>query len=758
MLNFFFPRKIRLQATNELRLLESKKGVSLFQMTGGDPYFTMEWSSKALSDGLYEMIIDLPNGADQLVQPTLYVDSGKGYNEGEAILLNFQRERERVATQFALWNGAKALRFDPSCQPGTVALGDVYLRRMSTTSMLLGHVAREWAETRKTGEIRKGLKRLSSALKKRELPFDRPENTPSGPSAGTAGEGLPRVAINEGRYQIVKSGSDYVYIPPRRPDDLDARLQNLTKKPIFSIVVPSYNTPEPLMQKLLDSVMGQWYPHWELIIVDDASPDPQSKSLLNRLTDPRLKIEWSAKNQGIAGATNTGIELASGDYVVLLDHDDELTLDCLFELALCVNDSDPDYIYSDEDKIDLEGRFSMPHFKPDWSPDTMMSTMYVCHVSCIRRNLLIELGGLRSEYDGCQDWDLILRLTEKTQRICHIPKVLYHWRIIPGSVAAALTEKPYVLDASVRARKEALKRRKLDATIEGVPNHLGYFTVNYHAKNDPLVSIVIPTRDNHAVLERCVTSIIQKSTYRNLEIVVIDNGSVDEGTINYLNTISTQEHIRTIRHDVEFNFSELCNVGADISAGGILLFLNDDTEVLTPDSIERMAGYAQLPHVGAVGAKLLYPHSNQVQHAGIVNLNNGPGHAFLRKDNSEWGYFGRNILNYNWLAVTGACLMVEKQKFNGAGGFDETFPVAYNDVDLCFGLRAAGLFNVMCQQAILYHHESISRGIDDLDPKKLTRLRLERVRLYQKHPQYFGTDPFHNPNLHPNGINFDSTI
>ncbi|ATN33158.1 glycosyl transferase family 2 [Rhizobium sp. ACO-34A] len=715
----------------------------------------MGWPGKALSDGLYEMIIDLPNGADQLIQPTLYVDSGKGYNEDEAILLNFQMEGERVTTQFTLKNGAKALRFDPSCQSGTVAIGDMYLRRMSTTSIFLGHLAREWNETRKTGEIRKGLKRLSSALKKRELPFDRPDNTPSVPSAGALAEGLPKVALNEGRYQITKGGSDYVYIPPRRPDDLEARLHNLTKKPIFSIIVPSYNTPEALMQKLLDSVMDQWYPHWELIIVDDASPDPQSKSLLNRLTDPRLKIEWSAKNQGIAGATNTGIELASGDYVVLLDHDDELTLDCLFELALCVNDNDPDYIYSDEDKIDLEGRFSMPHFKPDWSPDTMMSTMYVCHVSCIRRNLLIELGGLRSEYDGCQDWDLILRLTEKTQKICHIPKVLYHWRIIPGSVAGALTEKPYVLDASRRVREDALRRRGLSGTVEPLKELPGYFSVNYHVVGRPLVSIIIPTRDNAAVLKRCLSSLIENSTYQFKEIIIVDNGSIKEETIQYFELLRSENLAKIVRSDIPFNFSSLCNIGARDANGDILLFLNDDTEVITHDFLERMIGYAQLPHAGAIGAKLLYPETGHVQHAGVINLSSGPTHAFWGIAANLPGYFVRNLLEYNWLAVTGACLMVKKEKFELVGAFDETLPIAYNDVDLCFRLYDAGFFNVMCQRACLYHHESVSRGLDRADSEKLQRLMRDKASLYIKHPRYFQADPFYNINLDPNSLHFE---
>ena len=566
------------------------------------------------------------------------------------------------------------------------------------------------------------------------------------------------IVLDERHRYRVDGRTGYTYIPLRRPVNLNHVIEGLKNRPLFSIVVPVYNTPSDLLSKLLASVTAQWYPHWELILVDDASTSKQTKMDLAKINDPRIVVfNFINNHRGIAGATNTALARAKGDFVVFLDHDDELTEDCLYELALCIDREDPDYIYSDEDKIAPDGRYVEPHFKPDWSPDTIMSTMYVCHVSCVRRSLLEKIGGLRSEYDGCQDWDLVLRLMEKTTRISHLPKVLYHWRIIHGSIAADIGAKPYVLDATRRVREDALKRRGVAGTIEPVEQARGYFRVNYHLTGDPVVSIIVPSRDNSAVLHRCIDSIFGKSSYQNFELIVLDNGSVDPTTLAYLDRISGNKKATVIRHDAPFNFSELNNIGVSKARGEILAFLNDDVEVITVDWLERMGGYAQLAHVGAVGAKLLYPGLREIQHAGLLNLKDGPAHAFLRQQADSPGYYMRNLLEYNWLAVTGACLMIERKKFDSIGGFDESFPIAYNDVDFCFRLRDVGLYNVVCQAVQLMHHESVSRGLDQLTTEKRARLVRDKRHLFDKHPHYFQNDPFYNPNLHPNGLNFEIT-
>jgi GT2 family glycosyltransferase len=558
-------------------------------------------------------------------------------------------------------------------------------------------------------------------------------------------------------YTLVDGPAGYTYINPRKPDRISLIIGEMEHQPKFSLVVPVYNTPAALLEKLLDSVTIQWYPHWQLILVNDAGTLEETRLCLDRIMDERILVLHLPKNRGIAGATNAGLARADGDFIVFLDHDDELTEDCLFELARCIDTENPDYIYSDEDKITPDGNFTQPHFKPDWSPDTMMSTMYTGHVSCVRRNLLDKLGGVRSEYDGSQDWDLVLRLSEKTNRISHIPKVLYHWRIIPASVAADLAAKPYAVEASKRLRVDALARRDLNGTLEPIEQVPGYFRVNYHLQGAPLISIIIPTRDNASLLGRCLSSIGKHSRYRNYELIIIDNGSTDPATLAYLEQIQATGNATVIRHDAPFNFSELNNLGSRSARGEILLFLNDDTEIITEDWMERMAGYAQLRHVGAVGAKLLYPGAREVQHAGIVNLVDGPRHSFLRQPNDIPGYFMRNLLEYNWLAVTGACLMVERKKFQSVGGFDETFTVAYNDVELCIRLLESGLYNVVCQAVSLIHHESVSRGHDHLDAEKRARLEQEKRNLFNTHVRYYQYDPFHSSNLHPRGANFEIT-
>ncbi|WP_221623053.1 glycosyltransferase [Burkholderia sp. Bp8986] len=557
-----------------------------------------------------------------------------------------------------------------------------------------------------------------------------------------------------GRYDLSGTAGGYVYIPPRKPDDIDARIAALAVQPTFSIVVPLYNTPPDLLDAMIGSVFAQWYPHWELVLVDDKSPSPVVRERLAKLDDPRIKIILLDDNRGISGATNAGLEASQGDYIVFFDHDDELTCDCLFELAKCIASEDPDFLYSDEDKIEPDGTYGQPFFKPDWSPDTMMSTMYTCHVSCVRRSLQQRIGGLRSEFDGSQDWDFVLRVTEQANKISHVRKVLYHWRVIPASVASDLNAKPYAVDAGRRARQAAIERRGLTGTMEPVRQLPGYFRASYAYSGEPTISIVIPSKDNGDVLKRCVESIRNKSTYRKFEIILIDNGSRDADTLRSFGDMSQMQGVKVLRHDVPFNYSEINNVGVRESVGEFLVFLNDDTEVVSETWLSDMLGYAQLSHIGAVGAKLIYPGGRQVQHAGLVNLADGPNHAFLLEHADSPGYFARNLLEYNWIGVTGACLMLSREKFDRIGGFDEAFPVAYNDVDLCFRLVKAGLYNVVCPGVELIHYESLSRGRDDANAQKVKRLARDKERLYLKHPDFYMFDPFHNPNLDQQDVNF----
>ena len=563
----------------------------------------------------------------------------------------------------------------------------------------------------------------------------------------------------QGRYALAKPPGSYTYVAPRHSASIDAWIAGLVAPPRFAVVVPVYNTPPALLNALVASVEAQWYPHWQLVLADDASPSEATRSALAQLQHPGIKVIRLDRNQGISGATNAAINAIDTDFdfVVFVDHDDEITVDCLYELARCIERDQPDFIYSDEDKITAEGDYGDPHFKPDWSPDTMMSTMFTCHVSCIRRSVLAKVGGLRSQFDGCQDWDFVLRVSEQTARISHIPRVLYHWRVIPGSTAADIAAKSYILDASRAVREDALRRRGLEGRVEAVTQVPGYFRVVYALRGEPLVSIIIPTRDNAPILRRCIDSIerLTPTTRCRYEIIVMDNGSLEPTSVAYLEELKSHERLRVVRHDAPFNFSELNNLGVRSASGDLLLFLNDDTEILQADWLERLGGLAQLDHVGSVGAKLLFPSGSEIQHAGVLNLANGPVHAFLRQPADMPGYFMRNLLEYDWLAVTGACLMIERRKFEAVGGFCETLPVAYNDIDLCMRLVAGGYYNVVCPAVRLIHHESASRGLDAVDPAKTARLQREMAHLYERNPAYFQRDPFHNPNLHPNGIHFE---
>jgi glycosyltransferase involved in cell wall biosynthesis len=573
----------------------------------------------------------------------------------------------------------------------------------------------------------------------------RPENSPVEAVAGTAA----------GSAQLPSPRGAYTYSPPAmEPAAIGKALLALSRPPLFSVVVPVYNTDPALLRRMIASVQAQWYPHWELVLVDDHSTSAAVREVLGSLVDPRIMVVQIAENRGISGATNEGMVRATGDFIVFLDHDDELTVDCLYELALRIDRDDPDYLYSDEDKLDVDGRFVDPFFKPDWSPDTLMSTMFTCHVSCVRRSLALEVGGLRSEYDGSQDWDFVLRVSERARRIAHVAKVLYHWRITPESCASDLDAKPWAIDAGKRAREDALRRRGQPGELVPVPELPGYYRTRYRMQGQPLVSILVPSRNNGAVLKSCIDSIFARTAYRRFEIVVINNGSTDEATLDYLEALRTREQVCVLDCKVPFNYSEINNAGVRSSHGELLVFLNDDTEVLSADWLEYMGGYAQLPHVGAVGAKLLYPGARTVQHSGVLNLTNGPSHAFAHADAHAPGYFARNMLEHNWIAVTGACLMIERRKFDVVGGLDEDLAVTYNDTALCLSLAEHGFHQVVCPGVELIHHESLSRGKDTLDPARMARGERERVIMFGKHPGFYDHDPFHNPNLAPNDAYF----
>ena len=535
-------------------------------------------------------------------------------------------------------------------------------------------------------------------------------------------------------------------------------IRGMVYRPVFSVIVPVYNTDERWLRRCLDSVMAQLYPDWELCIADDASTEPYIRDLLNEYMkrDKRIRVVFRRENGHISAASNSALELARGDFIALLDHDDEMTVDALYENAALLNEHpDADMIYSDEDKITEEHFRHTPFFKPDWSPDTFLSQMYSGHLGVYRTELIRKIGGFRVGFEGSQDYDLVLRFTEQTSRIHHIPKILYQWRTIQGSTARSADSKNYAYLAAREAIQEALSRRGELGSVECVPDQPGQYRVHYPVQGKPLISIIIPTRDNSPYLDKCLTSIFQQTTYEKYEIIILDNGSLQPETTALFNrwTSLKKDRIRIVRMDVPFNYARLNNEGVRQARGDLICLLNDDTEVITPDWLSELAGHAQRKNVGAVSAVLLYPNAT-IQHAGVILGVSGLANHSHRHWPGTWhGYFGRLLITANYSAVTGACLVVDKQRYIDTGGLDEELAVAYNDVDFCLRLLKAGYRNVVLSHVRLYHNESRSRGFDTAESNQSRFLREAQV-FQARWGDWIANDPYYNPNLTRSGEDF----
>jgi len=530
-------------------------------------------------------------------------------------------------------------------------------------------------------------------------------------------------------------------LTPARLAALREETRRLAYRPTISVVVPVYDVAETWLRAAIESVREQAYENWELCLVNDASPAPHVRPVLDEYAalDARIRVAHLRANSGIAGASNHGLRLATGEFVGLLDHDDVLYTDALAEVVRRL-DRDPalDVLYSDEDKIELDGRRSSPFFKPDWSPDLLLACNYICHLAVYRRSLLEAVGGFRANFEGSQDYDLVLRVTERTRRIAHIPKVLYGWRRVPASVAATVAAKPYAYRAGQAAIAEALARRATEAKVAVFAP--GRYHVRYALRGNPTISIVIPMRDRADLTRQCVASIESKSTYKKIELLVIDNGSVEEASRRLLDELALRH--RVVRYDRPFNYSAINNFGVARATGDYLLFLNNDTEVETPDWLQAMLEHSQRHEVAAVGAKLLYPN-RRIQHAGVFLMGTElavAGHAFKHLPENTEAWFALAQVAREVSAVTAACMMVRRQVFEEMGGFDERIRVAFNDVDLCLRMRQAGYLVVYTPLATLIHHESATRKA--LHPPEDERLVRERWR-----ELLAAGDPYYNPNL-----------
>ena len=536
------------------------------------------------------------------------------------------------------------------------------------------------------------------------------------------------------------------------------RYSDLAVHPRFSVVVPVYNVREDQLVECIESVRGQSYENWELILVDDHSSWESVRTVLRRYQgEENIKVLFRSENGNISRATNDGIAVSNGDFIAFMDCDDVLAPTALYEMAYAINEHpEYDFIYSDEDKLSEDGALRHdPFFKPDWSPDTFFSMMYTNHLAVYRAELVKKTGGLRPEFDGAQDYDFTLRFLELTDnsRIGHIAKVLYYWRERAESAATGAEAKPYALLANQRAKEEALVRRGIPGHTEFV-EEMNQYRVVYDCGVCPLVSIIIPSKDNVEILTQCLESIRKHTGYPNYEIILVDNGSSEENR-EKISSLAERYDVHYHYEKMEFNFSRMCNIGVDLSKGEYLLLLNDDIEVIQDDWLNRMVGQALQSHTGAVGAKLLYPGTTKIQHDGVINRRNGPTHILQKLDDKYVYYYGRNRLDYDCFAVTGACLLLSKAHYLLVGKMDEELYVTYNDVDLCLNLADQGLYNVVRNDVVLYHHESVSRGLDTMSHEKLSRLLKEQNHMWEKHPGFHsGKDPYYSRHFGEDAIDF----
>ncbi len=519
--------------------------------------------------------------------------------------------------------------------------------------------------------------------------------------------------------------------------------------PKISILVPVYNTPETFLRQMIESVQKQTYGNWELCIANANPANEQVKVILKEYTanDARVKVTDVPENEGIAQNTNKALEIADGTFIGLLDHDDVLAENALYEVVKELNKAvDTDVIYTDEDKVStaMDEYFS-PNFKPDFNLDMLRSNNYFCHFFVAKKELIETVGGFRGEYNGAQDYDLFLRCIEKAERIAHIPKILYHWRVHQESTADNPLSKMYAYDAGQKAIEQHLKRCGVTAEVSKTEN-LGFYRVKYQQEGSPLVSILIPNKDQKDTLDQCLKSIEARTDYENYEIIIIENNSTEQETFEYYKQIKNPK-IRVIEWKDEFNYSAINNFGVRHAKGEYLLFLNNDIEVINSDWLGEMLSNCQREEVGAVGAKLYYP-DNTVQHAGvIVGIGGVAGSVFVGLKRGYTGYMHRASIQQNLSAVTAACMMVKKSVFEEVGGFEEELKVAFNDIDFCLKIREKGHLIVYDPYVELYHYESKTRGAEDTT---------EKIRRFQSEIEYMRShwssilkngDPAYNPNL-----------
>ena len=559
--------------------------------------------------------------------------------------------------------------------------------------------------------------------------------------------------IRRGPQDEKVSYNTYFHLHEPTKEELDRQRKHVfSYQPKISLIVATFNTPLNYLKEMIETVTNQTYANWELCIADGSTNDEVEKYVKDHYAqDDKIRFVRLQENYGISGNMNAAMDIATGDFIALYDHDDTLTLDALYENVRVLNEnSNIEFIYSDEDKMDSEGeRFFEPHFKPDFNYDLLCSTNYICHFLVVKKSLIDQVGKLRKEFDGAQDFDFVLRLSDACgpEKIHHIPKVLYHWRFHQNSTAANPESKMYAFEAGKKAVQAFYDAKGIHATVEHGAS-LGIYRTKYILDSHPKVSIIIPNKDHVDDLSRCINSIEAKSTYDNYEYIIVENNSTEQSTFDYYKELIHQNSkVKVVTWKDEFNYSAINNFGTKYASGDYYLLLNNDTEVITPEFIEELLGYCMRKDVGAVGARLYYP-DDTIQHAGvIVGLQGIAGHAFVGLERDNPGYFARPMTQQDYSAVTAACMMVDKNIYEEVGGLNEQLKVAFNDIDFCLKIREKGykiVYNPYCE---LYHYESKSRGEENTFDK-VDRFNGE-INYFEKrwHDILANGDPYYNPNL-----------
>jgi glycosyltransferase involved in cell wall biosynthesis len=708
----------------------------LFSAQTPDPQINIDLA-EPLETGWWRVEAQMAVASD--ARPRVYFDHDGDFFEHESIVL-VPRGPARFVGYVRTGMPVDRLRFDPVCRlRETGNLQRLSLRPCSAPvhELLRPSVVRIVQTERRRRQV---LHHLAG------MPFE-PGHWPMPLFPEEALESSARNDV--GFHEWIEA---FDYEPARDDTGYLDRLNALERRPLISVVMPVYKTPLGLLDKAIESVRGQIYTNWELCIADDASEDQVLTARLDywQKTDPRIKFETRKTNGNISAATNTAFALVKGEWVALLDHDDELRPHALAEVVMTLIDHpDAELIYSDEDKIDEAGNRYGPYFKPDFSQFLLYGQNYFNHLTVHRSENIRDAGGWRLGYEGSQDFDLNLRIIEMVEpgQIVHIPKILYHWRAVAGSTAVDASEKSYAWDAGRRALHDHFERTGQAAVVGRTPGY-PYYQVSWALPQPaPKVSLVIPTRDRAELVRLCVTSILEKTAYPDYEIIIVDNQSVEPESFMLFNELTEDPRVRVLRYDAEFNFSAINNYAVTRAHGEIVGLINNDVEVINPDWLWNMVALAAQEDVGCVGAMLYYP-DDRIQHAGVVvGIGGVAGHSHKYLPRGAQGYFARLQLVHDVMAVTAACLVIRKSVYESVGGLNEAdLRIAFNDVDFCLKVVEAGYRNIWTPRAELYHHESVSRGGED-SPEKKMRFQREVEYMLKRWRTDEVADPFYSPNL-----------